>query len=145
METSALNRVDAMTLDFDEYGRYLQDGGPFTGVLYLESESGVLEAEQEVKDGFKWGMQREWHVPGVLTLEWAAVKGEPHGPYRSYHQNGKLASEKTYEFGICVEERTFEEDGSAKDTWKIGASAADWVALQARRKQDSANPIYAKR
>ena len=142
MSSATLNRVDAMTLDFDENGRYLEEGKPFTGLLYLESESGALEAEQEVRDGYKWGAQREWHVPGVLTLEWHAVKGEPHGGYRSFHANGNLASDKKYEFGVCVSERSFEETGVAKESWQIGPSDADYRTWEARKQRDAGSPDY---
>ena len=130
-----------MTLDFDEAGRYLQNGVPFTGQLYLEGESGSLEAEQDVRDGFKWGAQREWNA-GLLALEWFAVKAEPHGPYRAFHANGKLASEKTYEFGVCIAEQTYDESGAAKESWKIGPKDADFAQWHSRKAQDANNPEY---
>jgi antitoxin component YwqK of YwqJK toxin-antitoxin module len=74
-------------------------GGPFTGVMFDESE-GHLLAEIPVKDGQVHGLARGWHDNGQLEVEEPFEEGSSHGLRTRWHPNGQKRSEANIVRGV---------------------------------------------
>ncbi len=96
-----VTRVTTEQLDYPGDGLHYLDGVPFTGVLECWQEDGELESEAEYKDGLLSGQKRVWHPsPGGLQLEAECAWGAYHGRVREWHENGQMAGDAVYEYGI---------------------------------------------
>jgi len=77
----------------------LKDGN---GLRLLYSESGVLDAEENYKDGVPNGDWKFYHQNGTLASQGKIVEGEKDGKWTYYHSNGQKESEGEYKSGIQV-------------------------------------------
>jgi antitoxin component YwqK of YwqJK toxin-antitoxin module len=110
-------RVPRSSVELKDEGLCLKTGGgPFTGVMFDQSE-GKLLAEIPVKNGLVHGVARGWHDNGQLEVEEPFEDGYSHGLRTRWHPNGQKRSEANIKQGKL--EGLFTEwnpDGSLKSS-----------------------------
>lgn len=112
----------------DDGLRYFNDE-PFTGVIYVLSKNGSVEAEDEYRDGLLWGLSRGWHPSGQLAFEFHNEAGLRTGMGREWHENGRLASETLYEFGLKKARKGWDLRGTLVEDYQLKESDPDYKTL----------------
>lgn len=121
-------------LDNDSHLVFTYKGKRFTGVSYDDDPVDGLW-EVSYVDGLQEGPERKWYLSGQLKSETMFRADMRHGHNREYREDGTLASESLYEYGVRVSARTFAEDGSVVDSFVISEESRDFDLLQRRRAQ----------
>ena len=115
-----MKRVLARTLSYDsDKDLYYLDGEPFTGIAFTLAKDGSEKAQMEYLEGLRSGLTTEWYKPGQPMVESNYLRGVLHGSAREWHRNGKLAEEGTYEFGIAIVEKEWDENGQLTKDYKL--------------------------
>ena len=73
---------------------------PFTGIMFEQSDKGLILTEVPLSEGLAHGIARGWHTNGQLEVEEPFVKGKSHGTRTRYHANGKVRSIATIAEGV---------------------------------------------
>ncbi|WP_329339600.1 hypothetical protein OG252_28265 [Streptomyces sp. NBC_01352] len=119
-ETERIN-IDDPEVDMDLEQRLLYRGQPFTGEVeeYLGSARVSLES---YVDGLPDGPSWEWYKDGTLESEVTVRKGRAVGVAKRWHQNGVLASERTFseDNGALLSIREWDENGQPTKSWRKG-------------------------
>jgi antitoxin component YwqK of YwqJK toxin-antitoxin module len=105
----------------------------FTGVAYFLAKDGQLMYECEYRDGRKWGRAWEKYVNGTLYLERHYFDGLLHGEQREWHEDGRLAEEGLWEFGICLSSKKYDQEGVLQSTFLLTPSHALYRCLLQQR------------
>jgi antitoxin component YwqK of YwqJK toxin-antitoxin module len=117
----------------DDYLTMLYEGRPFSGLAYEKNPAGSLVSECTFKDGQKFGISREYASTGVLVEEKTYEHDALHGPSHEWYENGVLKSEGEFEFGICLWEKMFGEDGLLIREFTLAETAPQFKTLQKLR------------
>lgn len=135
METEAteLPRVNEFLLEYEDDLLSL-DGEPFTGIVYSEYSNKQLESEELYENGLPNGLCRTWHENGQLKQEWFADRGRATGIRAEWHDNGRLKSIIYSEYGIVLDRREWDVDGTLKTSERTKLSAHQASYLEKMRK-----------
>jgi len=118
-----------------ESGLMLLGGKPFTGVAFRShDDEGWLEREIEYRDGVEWGWKREWGRRKKPIRESPMLRGVVHGRERTWHDNGALATEGEYEYGIALWESSWSEDGALVARVELAETHPNFALLQQLRR-----------
>jgi antitoxin component YwqK of YwqJK toxin-antitoxin module len=129
-----MQRVPNDSLDYQDGLMYL-DGKPFTGIgYYLDDDEGWVEGEIGYVDGLESGYKREWSGPDQLIYEGRIYAGSLHGKERRWHDDGQLAEEGDYEFGVAIREKHWDEDGNLTKEFELKDSDPAYQRLQEYRR-----------
>ncbi|MFE9629289.1 toxin-antitoxin system YwqK family antitoxin [Streptomyces sp. NPDC006527] len=111
--------IDDPEVDMDMGQRLLYRGEPFTGEVeeYLGDARVSLET---YADGLPDGPSWEWYKDGTLRAEVTVRKGRAVGIARRWHQNGVLASERSFseDNGTFLASREWDEQGQPTEVWR---------------------------
>ena len=105
-------RIPHGELAYGQDSRYRHAGELFTG--WAESAYRDVKEEQEFRDGFRWGPARVFKG-GRLIMESNFRMDLLHGVEREWSDEGKLCREATYEHGILLGEREWDDGVLTKD------------------------------
>ncbi|MEI8349860.1 MAG: DUF6745 domain-containing protein [Candidatus Omnitrophota bacterium] len=78
--------------------------GRFHGICRFWRESGLLESEEEYRDGVLEGFVHRWYPNGILGAKLLYSRGLRNGPSRHWDEHGELVSAKVYLRGREVPE-----------------------------------------
>jgi antitoxin component YwqK of YwqJK toxin-antitoxin module len=117
-KTADLPRVDGDDLEW-EGQLQTWNGAPFNGIEEWRYANGALESETAYKDGLSDGLARTWDEHGQLRSQFSCRLGAMHGNCKKWHANGQLAEDGTYEWGVRVDEKTYDEAGRLISEFKI--------------------------
>jgi antitoxin component YwqK of YwqJK toxin-antitoxin module len=134
MEVKTMIRVNFDNLDYTDEGLHVWQGKPFTGIAYENFPNGQRQSEVTFIDGIKNGTTREWYPSGHLETEQHIVHGSKHGECREWFENGQLKIETTYEFGILVRKKVWNETGELVQEFEITEHDNLYSVLQTFRK-----------
>jgi antitoxin component YwqK of YwqJK toxin-antitoxin module len=84
---------------------------PFTGTVYETLPSGSITAEFEVKEGLKYGIEKDYYSEGVIERIAHYREGQLHGDVIYYYPNGIQKEKSVFEYDICTEEFEWDENG----------------------------------
>jgi antitoxin component YwqK of YwqJK toxin-antitoxin module len=126
-------RVTTKQLTYPDDGLHYLHGKPFTGVLEYHFRNGNLEAEEEYKDGLLSGFKRTWYLSVQLQLEAECDWGGFHGKLREWHENGQLAREAVYEYGIRIHATRWDTLGIVVEEFQLTQSDPGYEILEASR------------
>lgn len=126
-----MRRID-WTFDEDDISvgddlRMEYKGEPFTGEL-VTSLGDQLLSQAFYVDGIKHGHDRKWWATGQLRYEGETRNGWAYGVFREWHRNGVSATEKHFdEMGDLDTVREWDEDGNPVDdsTSEVGRNLPD--------------------
>ncbi len=136
-----MKRVRPNELDYADDGLYYDGDVPFTGVIYYTRDpGGWLEAEEEYRDGLAWGRRQAWFRSGGPREEASCAWGVYHGRVRKWHENGHLASDATYAYGIRVEEMRWDETGKLLEDYHIPEEEKPRIEMYRRSFEDEGGP-----
>jgi antitoxin component YwqK of YwqJK toxin-antitoxin module len=128
-------RVPYNDLDFPDWDHgYTYDGESFTGIAYELSEGGRLTSEVEFRCGIQAGTWREWYPNGTLAKEAHLERGAWHGHCREWHSNGQLALDGEWEYGVCLRNQRWDENGVLIDEYRVESDPAAGEALEGYRR-----------
>lgn len=97
------------------------DGQPFTGIAFEYLRDGTLVTEISYLEGLEEGLEIGWHSNGQRASEIEYVGGSPKGTLREWYENGQVKLEKVIgEFGICLSERRWDEQGKLTEIPRLG-------------------------
>ncbi|CAI8916514.1 MORN repeat variant [Pseudomonas chlororaphis] len=119
-------------IEYGEDGLYRLGNAPFSGVAY-SMENGFRDVEISYLDGMRFGPTREWYKPGTLALEEMYYRDALHGRARSWHDNGQIAKEGKYEYGIAIWEKSWDEIGSLQESYLLKEGSSEYKLLQRLR------------
>jgi hypothetical protein len=128
------DELDYDYLDNDSHLVFMHKGKRFTGASYDDDPYDGLW-EVSYVDGLQEGPERAWYLSGQLKSETMFRADMRHGHDREYREDGTLASETIYEYGVRVNSRTFAEDGSVVASFALSEESRDFDLLQRRRAQ----------
>jgi MORN repeat variant len=133
MAGEALARVPDSELDYDEELVYRWRGELFTGIGYDDTSPSGL-SEVSYRDGLQDGPARDWYPSGALKGESDFRENVLHGTVREYNEDGVLASEVSYEYGIMLARSERNESGEMIETFRIGADSPSHALLERYRR-----------
>lgn len=128
-----MSRVPNESLDYTDDGLYCYEGEPFTGISYFQGKGGWLKAEHEYRDGMRWGPSKGWFKPGSPEYEEQWSQGLLHGLRREWHEGGRLAAEETYEYGIRLWGKRWDEEGNPAEDFRLEETDPNFDTLQMYR------------
>lgn len=99
-------------MEIDDEDRYCTDAGPFTGEAFTTHRDGWLHFTPEFKNGFKDGLEREFHADGTLAHEGTWFCAHRIGVHRSWYEDGTLKAELDCTGAGLPTVRRFNSDGS---------------------------------
>jgi antitoxin component YwqK of YwqJK toxin-antitoxin module len=110
-ETAPLARVEGDDLEWEGQLQTWK-GEPFTGIEVWRFPDGVIDSESTYKDGLKDGLSRTWDEHGQLRSQFTCRLGAMYGNCRKWHANGRLAEDGNYEWGVRLNEKEYNEQGT---------------------------------
>lgn len=126
--------VSFETVNVGPNGNWLYEGGPFTGVAYTLGPDGEVESEQEFRDGLRWGPCWERYRFGQMYAESDFHRDVLHGRARVWHENGQLAEDGEYEYGIVLWEKKWDEAGALVEEYALTEADGNYSLLQSFRR-----------
>lgn len=108
-------RITLDQIDYDEDLRAIFDGERIDGEVVEVDSQGRTVTSTTFANGLRDGPDREYYPDQRLKAEYLYRTGLPHGIARTWHPNGALARELTYERGEVLAERAWSEDGTEVD------------------------------
>jgi hypothetical protein len=132
-QESGTPRVHFDELELDQEHRTTWQGRRFTGVAFDLYPNGKTWSEVSFVEGHRHGPIRVWFPSGQQKIESACWNGGRHGRSRAWNEAGRLQAEATYELGVLVVERTFDDAGNVTKDWRIGPRDTGWATLQQMR------------
>jgi antitoxin component YwqK of YwqJK toxin-antitoxin module len=104
--------VQSADVDWDDSGRLVFEGVPFTGEAVTYNWLDEVRSLVTYVDGIREGAQREWYDGEELRSELTVHNGRVVGPAREWHPNGRPAREQWFdERGLPAAESRWDEDG----------------------------------
>ncbi|WP_308406940.1 hypothetical protein [Streptomyces sp. AC555_RSS877] len=112
-------RLDDPEVDLDYAQRLLYRGELFTGEVE-EYLAGHRVSLVTYTDGYRDGPFREWFKSGVLRAEGTMRMGSLSGEYKSWHENGVLATKKLHsaDGGTPLSHYEWDEEGNPTRAWE---------------------------
>ncbi len=130
-----MKRVPETELDYPGGdGLYHHEGEPFTGVSYTTYPTGELEYEAEWRHGAEWGFQRKYAPGGTLIEAGEYRAGFREGVWRTWHADGRLASEEVCELGAVLTRRRWDAAGNLVETYRLEEGTPGYRALEMYRR-----------
>lgn len=107
---------------------------PFTGIAIETAPGGHVLAEVEYRDGQRHGYLRRWSPSGVLVCEQENRFGAVHGVLREWYESGQPKSESTYEFGVLLAKREWNENGDLQAEFTLDERSPEFGIVESLRK-----------
>jgi antitoxin component YwqK of YwqJK toxin-antitoxin module len=124
-------RIDYEELEpSEDYLLELYQGQPFNGIAFELRQDGTLWTETSFKEGQKCGVSREWSPSGVLICEETLILNVLYGISKEWYDNGQPKSEGTYEFGICINKKEWDENGNLINDYTLDAKSPEFSTLE---------------
>ena len=114
-------------------GNWMYRGRPFTGVRYSLGPDGEVESEGAFRDGLRWGPCWERYRSGQMYMESHFARDVLHGRAREWYENGRLAEEGEYEYGVPLWERKWDEDGTLIEEYALTEADGNFALLRSLR------------
>ena len=111
-------RVEASDLDYGPELIFTYHGQLFTGNAY-EDVPGKWLSEASYQNGLQDGPARDWYPSGVLRGESHYRENALHGTCLEFDPDGRLISEKTYEYAILVSSKKLDASGQVIDSFEM--------------------------
>lgn len=132
-------RVDRRKVSFETEtvgpnGNWMHMGRPFTGVAYTLAPDKLVRSEQEFRDGLRLGPCWERYRSGHMYAESHFYRDVLHGRAREWHENGQLAEDAEYEYGIALWERKWDECGALVEEYTLTEADSNYAILQSFRR-----------
>jgi hypothetical protein len=127
-------RVPDDQIDYDDELVYFYRGERFTGIGYDDVPDFGL-SEVSYADGLQDGPARDWFPSGQLKSEALFHKNLRHGLSREFREDGSLASEEIYEYGVHLRSCAFDADGRETITFELSEESPNYRILQRLRSQ----------
>jgi antitoxin component YwqK of YwqJK toxin-antitoxin module len=127
-------KVSFQTENVGPNGNWMHKGRPFTGVAYTLAPDKTVRSEQEFRDGLRWGPCWERYRSGQLYAESHYYRDVLHGQAREWHENGQLAEDGEYEYGIALWQKKWSEDGTLLEEYKLAEGDSNYAMLQSFRR-----------
>lgn len=106
-------QVNTNDTDWDELGRVVHDGVPYTGEIVETDKNGVLVGRRTLINGRQNGLEQRWHPSGALKAELVTDMGRVVGTAKEWHENGVLAFERIFdERGVLMTINQWDESGN---------------------------------
>jgi hypothetical protein len=129
-----MKRVTQTDLDYPGHdGLYYLDDEPFTGLL-VGYDGARVRSETEFRDGVASGVVRVWHESGALASEKQSAGGVLHGLSMEWSEKGQLIQHETYELGVCLWRRVWDEQGQLIEEYQLTESDNDFKTLEMLRR-----------
>ena len=109
------------------------DGEPFTGVSFSTHAGGELRYETTWRHGVEWGPQRLYAADGQLLKAGEYRAGFREGVWRSWHPDGRPASEEECEFGCALSRRRWDAAGTLVEDYRLSDGDPAFATLQMYR------------
>ena len=126
--------VSFTTTDTGPNGNWLYQGRPFTGVAYTLTPDGNVASEQEFRDGLRWGPSWERYRSGQMYHQAAFVRDVWHGRVREWYEDGRLAEDGEYEYGIALWQKKWDAAGRLTEEYRLTESDPEFESLQQVRR-----------
>ncbi|WP_157832255.1 toxin-antitoxin system YwqK family antitoxin [Pseudomonas sp. 09C 129] len=126
-------RVPINELSYRQDGLYYFNNEPFTGVAVEMLENGHIKTEIEHRNGLQWGGAKEWYGPDRPMVESNFFEGVLHGRAREWHENGQIAEDGEYEYGITIWKKHWDENGVLVKEYSIDESDPRFQRVLQRR------------
>jgi hypothetical protein len=111
--------------DLGRDDRYYLDKLPFTGVLCGFYPTGELQSTEEYRHGRLWGFRRKYTKAGGLLEEGVRRASFREGVWRTWHVNGRLASEELNELGVPLWRKRWDEGGRLIEDYTLPEEETD--------------------
>jgi MORN repeat variant len=130
-----MTRVLSRELDYPgRDGLYYHEGQPFTGVSYTVYPTGEVQSESEWRGGAEDGCHRDYTREGAIAEEGTYRSGFRHGVWRSWHPNGKLASEEFCEFGCALTKKRWDSEANLIEDVRLPETSPQFKQMLVYRK-----------
>ena len=129
---AATLRVNVDDLDESETATLYEDA-PFTGIAVETHSQGHIVAETEYRNGLKLGRERTYYPNRQVESERNFSPWGLDGDVREWRPDGTLKSEASYEFGIQVSKKEWNEAGDLVRETHIPESSPQHARLQKLR------------
>jgi antitoxin component YwqK of YwqJK toxin-antitoxin module len=106
-----MKRVPSEEIEEGPDNRCYHDGVLFTGISYASFRTGELKRETEYRDGIPWGQQLTFRLDGSEESEGTLAAGYKEGYWRTWHPNGRLASEEWCHIGVALTSKKWDHTG----------------------------------
>lgn len=129
--------IDHNLLDirlFEGVPKTTYEGKPFTGVAFENISDGGY-TEVVFLGGLMNGLSREWYPNGNQRDEAFMFANVRHGKYWEWYESGKIHLDRTYEFGIKVNETEWDESGRVVSTFTLKLDSASYKSLEISRQK----------
>ncbi len=114
----------------------------FTGIAYQMRPQGQLWTEEGFLDGRRHGSSRSWYPSGQLEEETTYYNGLTYGPDREWDEAGHLRREAFIEYGFCVREKKWDENGRLTEEYEMTPNDSKYSSLQKSRAVYSVDPHF---
>ncbi len=121
------------TVNVGSNGNWLYEGKPFTGVAYSLYRDGSVRSEETFRYGLKWGPTWEKFLTGALYYEATFYRDVVHGFEREWREDGRLAEEGEYEYGIPLWKKKWSKSGELVEDYRLSESSPAYERLQLLR------------
>jgi antitoxin component YwqK of YwqJK toxin-antitoxin module len=128
------DEVSFETVNVGPNGNWMHQGRPFTGVAYTLGPDGTVVSEQEFRDGLRCGPAWERYRSGQMYSEASFYRDVLHGHAREWHENGQLAEEGEYEYGIPIWEKKWDGGGALVEEYTLTEADSNFTLLQSFRR-----------
>ena len=109
-------------------------GKLFTGVGYDDTSPSGL-SEVTFHNGAQEGPARDWYPSGVLKGESFFRESVQHGVAKEYSEDGEVASEAVYEYGILLSKSERGDDGELREVYVLAAESPNRRLLERFRRE----------
>lgn len=126
-------RVELDDLLDDGGGTYSYGGRLFSGVSFELFPDGSLWSETTFVDGHQEGVARTWYENGQLKSEGSFLGATLHGPSKEWFPDGQLKSASVCEYGICLEEKEWDDNGKLTKDFRLLPTDYNYEILKKHR------------
>lgn len=127
------SEVSFQTTECGPNGNWMYRGRPFTGTAYTLGPDRNVQSEQEFRDGLQWGNCWERFRSGQMYREATFFRDVMHGRVREWYEDGQLAEDGEYEYGITLWEKKWDKNGTLVEDYRLSESDPDFQLLEAMR------------
>ena len=131
-------KVDVDLLDVSDDGTkdILLDGKLFSGIAYEhDDDSGVLIGLAGYSFGASHGPFRTWHPHGKIATEFYYRNGLRNGPQREWHKTGIPKLHSYWECDFCLWKYEWDEHGALSENFKLESESKYALKIRERLSQ----------
>jgi antitoxin component YwqK of YwqJK toxin-antitoxin module len=132
-EESEMQRVELNKLLDEGDGTYSYGDSLFSGVAFELFPDRSLWSETTFINGHQEGVGRTWYENGQLKSEGWFIGATLHGSAKEWFPSGKLKSVSLCEFGICLEEKEWDENEKLIRDFRLRPTDYNYGILQKYR------------